>query len=388
MDLKYILIESSLRDKTEQSILDALYQILDENGFKSHNNLYLDYIKTYLRDYKTNNESFCYSKKNGGGGMNTGYLIDNLENTRRYSSIVIMDDDPSTGDILGVLVFKYVKWSDEDDYYDNSLYIDSFCTNQQLLHIRGIGKLLITSLIEATEKLGYIDNIFLNAATRASEGFYERFNFEATGRVNDKMKEYIYPIYPEATSEEEAEAREATSEEEAQAREAQAREAQAREAQAREREESEESESTGPDSEIDEAKKATKKAAREATKAEANVGVKVESEEDEEPPASMPLSQLIMPRSVPLPHKKVKTPKQTYIKIWMRGTNLRAAKNRLEELQKIFGSDFDFTVKGGKRTIKKRTNKKKTNKKRTNKKRTNKKRTNKKRTSKKKTRKN
>jgi topoisomerase IA-like protein len=107
----------------------------------------------------------------------------------------------------------------------------------------------------------------------------------------------------------------------------------------------------------------------------------------------MPLSKFIIPRSIPLPpYEMVSNPiKPTYIKIWSRGDNLRTSKNRLEQLEKVYGNDFDFTVKGrmkgGKRTIKKRTNKKRTNKKRTTKKRTNKKQTNKKRTNKKKTKK-
>ena len=39
-----------------------------------------------------------------------------------------------------------------------------------------------------------IDNIFLKAATRGSEGFYEKFNFKYTGIIDDKMREYKYSI--------------------------------------------------------------------------------------------------------------------------------------------------------------------------------------------------
>ena len=41
-----------------------------------------------------------------------------------------------------------------------------------------------------------IDNIFLEAATKDSEGFYEKFKFKPTGKIEDKMKEYQYQIEP------------------------------------------------------------------------------------------------------------------------------------------------------------------------------------------------
>ena len=293
MDLKYILIKRIRNENTEQLRLDSLYRILDKNGFECEDNAYLNYIVKYLDDYKDNKESFCYSKKLKKIGMNTGYLIDNLRNTRKNSSIVIID--MNSGNVLGVLVFNYVHTSDKDYDYDNSLYVDSFCTNQQN-RVSGIGKLLITSIIEATEEFGYIDNIFLNAATRDSEGFYERFNFEPTGRYKDKMKEYKYPIVPSGYASSEAEPSEA------EPSEADASEAEAREAEAR----------------------------------------------DDPPPHSMPLSKFVIPRSIPLPpYEMVSNPiKPTYIKIWSRGDNLRTSKNRLEQLEKVYGNDFDFTVRG------------------------------------------
>jgi hypothetical protein len=371
MDLKYLLIKRDYHLDTEQLALNKLYTKLDEADFICNNNIYLKYITEYIKIHRTPTASFCSPKKREG--MNTSYLTDNLEDTIKNSAIAVMDDD--NGHVLGVLVFYYVDMSDIDHDYDHSLYVEAFCTNQQY-KISGIGKLLITSLIKATERIAEIDNIFLNAATRDSEGFYEKFDFEATGRAKDRMNEFQYRVnkYQEPSEAEPSEAEPSEAEPSEYA--------------------SEESESTGPDSEA-EAREA------EAREAEAREAEAREAEARDEPPASMPLSQFVIPRTIPLPHykmvsktkkaKKAKTPKPKYIKIWSRGDNLRTSKNRLEQLEKVFGSDFDFTVKGrmkgGKRTIKKRTIKKRTNKKRTNKKRTNKKRTSKKRTNKKKTRK-
>jgi hypothetical protein len=189
--------------------------------------------------------------------------------------------DKETYDVLGVLSFDYVEWSDVDHEYDNSLYIDSFCTNQQLA-IRGIGQIMITSIVDATTDLKRIDNIFLQAATKDSEGFYEKFNFRSTGKIEDKMREYKYPIDMSIVPE----------------------------------------------------------------------------------PVPVPV-----PVPVPAP-AKVK-----YIKIWSRGSTLRPSRDKTQQLNKIYGEDFDFH--GGKRT---KNNRKRTNRKRTNRKRTNRKRTNRKRT--------
>ena len=151
-------------------------------------------VKDFSKD-KT--ETFCFSKKSGKTGMSTRYLIENLDPRSNNSLLAILDKE--TDDVLGVLVFNYVEWSSIDHDYDNSLYISSFCTNQQMPR-PGIGKLLLTSIIKATTELGVIDNIFLEAATKDSEGFYEKFKFKPTGRIEDKMKEYQYQIKPYATA--------------------------------------------------------------------------------------------------------------------------------------------------------------------------------------------
>jgi len=191
-NVKGVLIENNRHIATEQIILNGLYEKLISKQFEYNENIELPYIKQYLEDFNVDkNESFCASKKSEKTGMSTSYLIDNLEPRSLNSSIVALDKE--TYEVLGVLSFNYIEWSNEDHEYDNSLYIDSFCTNQQN-PIPGIGKLLLTSIIEATTELGVIDNIFLKAATKKSEGFYEKFNFEFTGIIDDKMKEYKYTI--------------------------------------------------------------------------------------------------------------------------------------------------------------------------------------------------
>jgi len=193
--VKCMLIQNNNHVQTEQSVLDGLYEKLISNNFDYSENIYLPYIKQYLEDFNVDkNETFCASKKNGKTGMRTGYLIDSLDPGSKNSAIVCLDKE--TDDVLGILTFNYIEWSDIDHEYDNSLYIDSFCTNQQI-QMPGIGKLLLTSIIQATTDLRWIDNIFLKAATRGSEGFYEKFNFKYTGIIDDKMREYKYSINDE-----------------------------------------------------------------------------------------------------------------------------------------------------------------------------------------------
>ena len=193
--LKCVLIQNKNHLETEQRILNGLYEKLIAKHFEYSENIYLPYIKQYLKDFNEDkNETFCTSKKNGKTGMRTGYLIDSLDPSSKNSAIVCLDKE--TDDVLGVLTFNYIEWSDIDHVYDNSLYIDSFCTNQQI-PTPGIGKLLLTTIVEATTALQWIDSIFLKAATKSSEGFYEKFNFKFTGLIDDKMKEYQYSIYAE-----------------------------------------------------------------------------------------------------------------------------------------------------------------------------------------------
>ena len=201
-NIKGVLIQNSNHLPTEQRVLNGLYDKLIKHKFEYSENIELPYINEYLNDFnKDKNESFCASKNKGKTGMSTGYLIDSLDPEKsNNSAIVVMNKE--TYDVLGVLTFKYDQFSSEDHEYDNSIYIDSFCTNQQI-PILGIGKLLLTSIIEATTELGVIDNIFLKAASRSSEGFYEKFNFEPTGLIDDKMREYKYSIYGDPYSQEE-----------------------------------------------------------------------------------------------------------------------------------------------------------------------------------------
>jgi hypothetical protein len=189
-----ILIQNTNHLDTEQIILNALYKKLELYNFEYNNNIELKYITQYLNDFnQIKHETFCYSKKSGRTGMSTTYLIESLDPRSKNSAIVLIDKD--TYDVLGVLLFNYIERSSLDYDYDNSLYIDSFCTNQQN-PIPGVGKLLLTSIIKATTDLGIIDNIFLTAATKDSEGFYEKFKFTSTGKIDDKMKEYKYSIGP------------------------------------------------------------------------------------------------------------------------------------------------------------------------------------------------
>ena len=197
--VKGVLIEINTHIRTEQMVLNGLYDKLVSHQFDyiEHPILVsktLEYITEYLKDFSIDKtETFCFSKKSGKTGMSTRYLIENLDPRSKNSLIAILDKE--TDDVLGVLVFNYVEWSYIDHVYDNSLYISSFCTNQQMPR-PGIGKLLLTSIIKAATELGGIDNIFLEAATKDSEGFYEKFKFKPTGRIEDKMKEYQYPIEP------------------------------------------------------------------------------------------------------------------------------------------------------------------------------------------------
>ena len=201
--VKGILIKISDSIQTEQIILNGLYDKLVSHHFDyiDHPVLAsktLEYITEYLKDFsKDKTETFCFSKKSGRTGMSTRYLIENLDPRSKNSLLAILDKD--TDDVLGVLVFNYIQWSSIDYAYDNSLYISAFCTNQQLPR-PGIGKLLLTSIIKATTELGVIDNIFLEAATKDSEGFYEKFKFKPTGKIEDKMKEYQYRIEPYTAS--------------------------------------------------------------------------------------------------------------------------------------------------------------------------------------------
>lgn len=198
--VKCVLIQNNNHVETEQRILNGLYEKLSSHNFDYSENIYLPYITEYLKDFNVDkSESFCVSKKSGKTGMRTGYLIDSLHPSSKNSAIVCLDKE--TDDVLGVLTFNYIEWSDIDHDYDNSLYIDAFCTNQQI-PTPGIGKLLLTTIIEATADLKRIDNIFLKAATKASEGFYEKFKFKYTGVIDDKMREYKYSINgePEKTN--------------------------------------------------------------------------------------------------------------------------------------------------------------------------------------------
>jgi len=189
---KGVLIINTRHIATEQMVLNDLYDKLVENQFEYSENIELPYIKQYLEDFnRDKKESFCASREKGKTGMSTSYLIDTLDPRSNNSAIVVMDKE--TYDVLGVLSFNYIQMSHIDHDYDNSLYIDSFCTNQQITK-PGIGKLLLTSIIKATTELGVIDNIFLKAATKNSEGFYEKFNFRPTGIIDDEMKEYKYTI--------------------------------------------------------------------------------------------------------------------------------------------------------------------------------------------------
>jgi hypothetical protein len=353
-NLKFILIKSNVYYKTEQNVLNALYEILIKNfNYEWNNNAELESIIGYLDYYTDNSESFCYSKKSGKIGMNTSYLIDNLENTSKYSSIVILDR--KIGDILGVLVFKYSDMSSESHDYDNSLYIDSFCTNQQ--HpVAGIGKMLITTIINATEELTYIKNIFLNAATRDSEGFYERFDFEHTGRSKYKMKEFKYPV-DSVIQAEQAEAEQA----EYEALQAKYK---ALKAEYKALQEDEEYKALQEEEEY----KALQEEERQSKYRKFDSDEESESNDEEEIPRSLPLFlhkpveiqkpvQIQKPVEIQKPVQIQKpVEKKNYIKIWTRGSNLRETKSRLDQLKKIYGSDFNFIpVKRG--TIKNHTKK-------------------------------
>ena len=129
--LKKILIQNDNHLPTEQRTLDDLYKKLNKEKFIYQENIELPYIMQYLEDFNADrNESFCYSKRSGRTGMSTGYLIDNLDPRMKNSAIAVMDGDD---DILGVLVFNYVEWSNKHHDYDNSLYINSFAqTNKNL----------------------------------------------------------------------------------------------------------------------------------------------------------------------------------------------------------------------------------------------------------------
>ena len=161
---KGVLIINTRHIATEQMVLNDLYDKLVENQFEYSENIELPYITQYLEDFnRDKKESFCASKERKKTGMSTSYLIDTLDPEKsNNSAIIVMDKE--TYDVLGVLSFNYIHMSDIDHDYDNSLYIDSFCTNQQITK-PGIGKLLLTSIIKATTELGVIDNIFLKAGS-------------------------------------------------------------------------------------------------------------------------------------------------------------------------------------------------------------------------------
>ena len=125
--------------------------------------------------------------------MKTNYLIENLDPERtNNSSIVCLDKD--TDVVLGVLSFNYIQMF--NNVYTNSLYIVSFCTNQQN-PMPGVGKLLLTSIIEATAELRSVANIFVIASTEHSEGFYKKFKFKQTGSQYNGMNELQYTIQTE-----------------------------------------------------------------------------------------------------------------------------------------------------------------------------------------------
>jgi hypothetical protein len=195
--VKCVLIKNNNNIKTDQEILNGLYEKIIAKHVEYSENIELPYITQYLEDMNTaqnikDKETFCASKEKGQTGMSTSYLLDSLDPRSKNSAIVCLDKE--TYDVLGVLTFNYMEWSEIDHVYNNSLYIDSFCTNQQN-PVPGIGKLLLTTIIEATTDFQWIDNIFLKAATKKSEGFYEKFNFKFTGIIDDKMKEYQYSIH-------------------------------------------------------------------------------------------------------------------------------------------------------------------------------------------------
>ena len=194
--VKCVLIQNNNHVEPEQEILNRIYQKLSEKRFEYNENRELSHIKQYLVDHNGDgnvNEQFCFSKKSKKNGMKTNYLIENLDPERtNNSSIVCLDKD--TDVVLGVLSFNYIQMF--NNVYTNSLYIVSFCTNQQN-PMPGVGKLLLTSIIEATAELRSVANIFVIASTEHSEGFYKKFKFKQTGSQYNGMNELQYTIKTE-----------------------------------------------------------------------------------------------------------------------------------------------------------------------------------------------
>ena len=210
--VKCVLIQNNNHVEPEQEILNRIYQKLSEKRFEYNENRELSHIKQYLVDHNGDgelshikqylvdhngdgnvNEQFCFSKKSKNSGIKTNYLIENLDPLRTSnSSIVCLDKEMN--DVLGVLSFNYIQMF--NNVYTNSLYIVSFCTNQQN-PMPGVGKLLLTSIIEATAELRSVANIFVIASTEHSEGFYKKFKFKQTGSQYNGMNELQYTIQTE-----------------------------------------------------------------------------------------------------------------------------------------------------------------------------------------------
>jgi hypothetical protein len=194
--VKCVLIQNNNHVKPEQEILNRIYQNLYKKRFEYNENRELPHIKQYLVNHNGDenvNEQFCFSAKSKKNGMKTSYLIENLDPERtNNSSIVCLDKD--TDHVLGVLSFNYIQMF--NNVYTNSLYIVSFCTNQQN-PMPGLGKLLLTSIIEATAELKSVANIVVIASTEHSEGFYKKFKFKQTGSQYNGMNELQYTIHTE-----------------------------------------------------------------------------------------------------------------------------------------------------------------------------------------------
>lgn len=147
---------------------------------------YLKYSKRQNKD-----ENFCGSIKRGVPGMNIGYLRDIM---RKPNNATLISYNNTEGVIqpMAILVFKKGNSTDE---FNQNLYLDSMCSNQQS-PTRGMGSQLLSIFIDTARDVGFQFIELASASKKATTTWKNKgFKRHPEGdRDHDGLPKYFYEL--------------------------------------------------------------------------------------------------------------------------------------------------------------------------------------------------
>ena len=167
------------------SVLNFKTQDTDSDVFDQT----LSYLKSSKRQNK--DENFCGSIKRGVPGMNIGYLRDIMRKPNN-ATLISYNNTEGVFQPMAILVFKKGNSTDE---FNQKLYVDSMCSNQQS-PTRGMGSQLLSIFIDTARDVGFQFIELASASKKATATWIEKGFKRHSEKERDKhgLPKYFYEL--------------------------------------------------------------------------------------------------------------------------------------------------------------------------------------------------